>query len=368
MLDAKLPEIHPDFKLNGEHLEVKDMYPVCYSFVKEGMAYEELLGNFLLDWLNESYETIKLRTSGTTGAPKEIFVEREKMVASANFTGETFKLPPKSRVLCCIPANNVAGRMMLIRAMVLGWHLDLVEPKVKALDEVTKKYNFCALTPLQLSNSLHKLHLIEKVIVGGAPVSLHLKKALVGRSTKVYETFGMTETISHVAYRRINSRKKEKSNPNFKAIGDVQFSVDKRSCLVIHSEKLLDKSLVTNDIVDLIDETHFVWKGREGNLINSGGVKIHPEEVEKKIEPLINSEFIIAPKEDKQLGEKLILIVKNNKGIPSSEELEKNIKALKTITKFEVPKEIHFVDEFERTRTKKIDRKASVEALFSLVK
>lgn len=365
MLTTIIPEIHPDFKLNGNHYSVEELYSVAYSFIKEGLAYEELAGNFLLDWLNESYEAIKLRTSGSTGEPKEIYVSREKMIHSAHLTADCFKMPSKSKVLCCIPANNVAGRMMLVRAMVLGWHLDMIEPKVNALEGITKKYDFCALTPFQLSNSLGELHLVRKLIVGGAPVSLKLKSMLKGRSTKVYETFGMTETVSHIAYKRINSASSKEAKP-FKSVGEVYFSIDERSCLVIHSEELLSDDLVTNDVVELVSEKEFFWKGRLGNVINSGGVKIHPEQVEKKLQTIIETDFIIASMQDEKLGEKVILLVKSTEKLPEKLTLLNQIKAVDTIGKFEIPKEIHYIPDFERTRTGKIDRMASVETLFQL--
>lgn len=363
ILQTAIPDFHPDFKLNGNHYSVQELYSVAYSYIKEGLPYEELAGNFLLDWLNESYDTIKLRTSGSTGVPKEIFVSREKMIYSAHLTANCFKMPAKSKVLCCIPANYVAGRMMIVRAMTLGWHLDMVEPKVKALEGVTTKYDFCALTPLQLSNSLNQLHLIRKLIVGGAPVSLKLKSMLRGRSTKVYETFGMTETVSHVAYKRINSSNSQQVKP-FKSVGQIKFSVDERSCLVIHSDELLDEALVTNDVIELVDEKQFFWKGRLGNVINSAGVKIYPEQVEKKLQLLIETDFIVSSIEDEKLGEKVILLIKNNEKLPHKSVLLGEIKKIDEIGKFEIPKEIYYIDEFERTRTGKIDRSASVEELF----
>lgn len=365
MPNTTIPEIHPNFKLNGHYYSNEELYSVAYSFIKEGLSYEELAGNFLLDWHNESYETIKLRTSGSTSVPKEIFVSRDKMIYSAMLTANCFKIPAKSNVLCCIPANNVAGRMMLVRAMILGWHLDMVEPKVNALDGITKNYYFCALTPLQLSNSLHKLHLIKKLIVGGAPVSLKLKSMLQGRSTKVYETFGMTETVSHVAYKRINSSTSKEVRP-FKSVGEIRFSVDDRSCLVVHSEELLEESIVTNDVIELLSETTFLWKGRLGNVINSGGVKIHPEQIEKKLQALIETEFIIASSEDDKLGEKVILIVKEDNKLPAEKDLIEKIKSIDGIGKFEIPKEVHYISIFQLTRTGKIDRNATTEALFQL--
>src|SRR5690606_8856327 len=129
-----------------------------------------------------------VKTSGSTGVPKKIKVRKEHMINSALATGKFFELPPKSTALMCLPANYIAGKMMLVRAMVLGWELDLVPPTSNPLDQVYKTYDFCAMTPFQLDNSLGRLHLIKKLIVGGGAVSSQLQKRVQGLKTKVYET------------------------------------------------------------------------------------------------------------------------------------------------------------------------------------
>ena len=359
MLDNIIP-IHPDFKLNGYHYNETEIYPVAYSFIKEGIEYEELIGNFLLDWFNDNYEQMKLRTSGSTGEVKEMFVHRDKMKNSAIATAKRFKLPSKTKALCCIPANYVAGRMMLIRAMVLGWHLDLVEPKANALAQVEKEYDFAALTPHQLSNSLHKIHFIKKVIVGGAPISESLLKKIQDIPTKVFETYGMTETITHIATRRLNSSTKTKLKP-LKALQNVSFTVNDKNCLVVTAPKITDEPVVTRDVVELVDDIRFYWKGRLDNVINSGGVKIHPEQVEKKLQLHIHKPFFIAGVPDENLGEKVVLFVESTN--PNEEQaIQETIKEIDTLDKFEVPKQIIVVAEFKKTRTAKVHRSATIKA------
>lgn len=359
MLDNIIP-IHPDFKLNGHHYSENEIYPVAYSFIKEGSEYEELIGNFLLDWFNDNYEQMKLRTSGSTGEVKEMFVHREKMKNSAIATGKRFKLPAKTKALCCIPSNYVAGRMMLIRAMVLGWHLDLVEPRANALKEVEKTYDFAALTPHQLNHSLDKIHLIKKVIVGGAPISESLLKKIQDIPTKVFETYGMTETVTHIATRRLNSSSKTKLKP-LKALKNVSFTLNKKNCLIVTAPKITDEPVETRDVVELVDNIRFYWKGRLDNVINSGGVKIHPEQVEKKLQLHIDKPFFITGMANESLGEKVVLFIesddKNDK-----KRIQEIFKQEDVLDKFEVPKEIILVKEFKKTRTGKVHRLATKDA------
>lgn len=359
MLDNIIP-IHPDFKLNGHHYNEEEIYPMAYSFIKEGTEYEELVGNFLLDWFNDNYEQMKLRTSGSTGEVKEIFVPRDKMKNSAIATSKRFKLPAKTKALCCIPSNYVAGRMMLIRAMVLGWHLDLVEPKANALKQVEKEYDFAALTPHQLNHSLDKIHLIKKVIVGGAPISASLLKKIQDIPTKVFETYGMTETVTHIATRRLNSSTKTKLKP-LKALDNVSFTITDENCLVVTAPKITDEPVVTRDVVELVDDIRFYWKGRLDNIINSGGIKIHPEQVEKKLQLHINQPFFIAGIPDDSLGEKVVIFVQS-KNEADKQKIQQTIKGVEALGKFEVPKEIILVDEFKKTRTGKIHRSATKDA------
>jgi len=356
-------KVHPNFKLNGTHYTAKQLYDVAYSFIKEGEAYEERIGNFLMDWLNASYKDIKVRTSGSTGEPKIIFHDKAKMINSALSTGKHLKLQEKTKALLCIPAKQIGGMMMLVRAMTLGWHLDLVEPKSNPLDQLYKTYDFCAMTPFQLDNSLNRLHLIRKLIIGGGRISENLKMMVQGIPTVIYETFGMTETVSHIATRKVNNRKSGNTdNKPFKTLPHVTVSADENNRLIIKAPKILKETLITNDIVEVETYKKFYWKGRYDNVINSGGVKIHPEEVEKKLQKLITSRFFLSSIEDDALGDKMVLFVE----LPFSEKLQSDLKEamnnLKDLGKYERPKKIYFVEKFEETESGKVSRARTVKA------
>lgn len=351
-----LPETHPDFRLNGLYYTNDDLAAVAYSLIKEGEPYEGQAGNFLLDWLNDK-EYIEVKTSGSTGPPKRISIKKQHMVNSARATGKYFDLGPRTTALHCLPVNFIAGKMMLVRAMLLGWKLDLELPKANPLDRIFKIYDFCAMTPFQLDNSLSRLHLIKKLIVGGGAVSSNLRNLVQGIGTEVYETYGMTETVSHIAARRVNSKENKGEEPlPFTTLPNVKIDVDERNCLVIEAPKLTEDTLVTNDVVELISDNSFIWKGRIDNLINSGGVKLHPEEIEAKLAPIIAHRFFITSLPDPALGEKLVLMVESQFSEVALNNLEREIKACRKLGKFEIPKKIYFVEKFEETPNGKIHR------------
>ena len=356
-------EIHDCFKLNGTHFSRTHLYKVAYSFIKEGKPFEERVGNFLLDWLNDDYDDIKVRTSGSTGKPKAIFIDKQKMVNSAKATGKHFKLGENTKVLMCLPAKHIGGMMMMVRAMTLGWHIDIVKPTSNPLDKLYKTYDFCAMTPFQLDNSLNRLHLVKKLIVGGGRIPENLKQMVQGIPTKVYETFGMTETISHIATRKVNNRKNNIADGKpFKTLPNVSVSADEKNRLIIKAPKILDKPLLTNDIVEIETYKKFYWKGRADHVINSGGIKIHPEEVEKKLQKLITQRFFLSAMPDDALGEKVVLFVE----LPFSEktisDLREAIDNLGTLDKYEKPKKIYLVEKFEETPNGKVNRKRTVSA------
>lgn len=284
------------------------------------------------------------------------------MINSALATGKFFELPAGSTALMCLPANFIAGKMMLIRAMVLGWELDLVPPSSNPLDQVFKTYDFCAMTPFQLDNSLGRLHLIKKLIVGGGAVSSPLQKMVQGLNTRVYETFGMTETVSHIAARRLNPDKPKAKPIPFKVFPDVAISTDSRGCLVIKAPKLADDTIVTNDVVEIITFKKFLWKGRYDNVVNSGGIKLFPEEIEWKLNPIIDRRFFVTGLPDDALGQKLVLFVEADFSEELIGELQKDIEELETLDKYEVPKKIYLIQKFEETSNGKIHRENTVRS------
>ena len=351
----KVPKLHASFLLNNKSFNEIRLASYAYHLIKTGEDFQKDIGSFLLEWLDDK-PFVVVNTSGSTGIPKTIKVRKEHMINSAKATGKFFKIPAASSALLCLSAGYIAGKMMLVRAMVLGWKLDVVAPKSNPLDAVYKQYDFCAMVPMQLDNSINRLHLLKKLIVGGASISEHLLNLIQEVNTKIYETYGMTETVSHIAARRVNPKKKSISECYFKTLPQVAISRDHRNCLVIKAPLVCDKVLTTNDIVDLVTYKKFVWKGRFDNVINSGGIKLFPEQIEKKLQLTIRERFFVSSKPDRVLGNRLILIIENITKTISAEAYLNKIALLKSISKYEIPKEVYFLDQFIETATGKVHR------------
>ncbi len=352
-------KIHNRFKFNGLHFNHEDLKEVAYSLIKEGEDYEKVTGNFLMDWLNHD-DYLNVNTSGATGQPKTIKLKKEAMVNSAIATGDFFGLEPGNTAIDCLPSYYIAGKMMLVRAMILGLEIDCVEPSAHPIFDYEKKYDFCAMIPLQLKHTINYTENIKTIIVGGSKVTKPLIEKIKANTSRFFETYGMTETVTHVAVKQLES-KAGKSDNYFKALPNVSFKKDERDCLIINASKLVNEALVTNDIVDLKSDTSFMLLGRFDNVINSGGVKLFPEQIEEKLQPVIDERFIIAGEDDDTLGEKLILIVENPRD--SVESIAKRIKYLKGLTKFEVPKEIYIADKFVETVNGKIQRNKTIKTV-----
>ena len=308
------------------------------------------VNQFIADWFSSSDEMV-LQTSGSTGEPKSIKVKKEWMKNSAQLTGKTFELMEGDSTLLCMPMKYVAGKMTVVRALELELDLKVIEPCSNPLKNINKPINFAAMVPLQLENTLNDLDKIKTLIVGGGQVNSKLVEKLQNVSTQVYETYGMTETLTHVAIKPLNGPSK---SDVFRALDDIHFELDARECLVIHATALNPEPIVTNDLVDLIDENSFRWLGRYDNVINSGGIKIIPEVVEAKLSSIVpNRRFFIAGKSDKSLGEKVVLVVEG-KSMDIS---------CKSLDKFEQPKEIHFIPEFVETKSGKIHRQTTLSLI-----
>ncbi|EIJ40350.1 acyl-CoA synthetase (AMP-forming)/AMP-acid ligase II [Galbibacter orientalis DSM 19592] len=348
-------KVHLRFKLNGTYFDREDLKEVAYSFVKEGEPYEQSIGDFLMDWLNNK-DHLYVRTSGSTGTPKHIRIQKQFMVNSAIASGDFFNISVGDSALHCLPAEYIAGKMMLVRAMILGLEIDLVAPTLHPLIE--KEYDFSAMIPLQVYNSLDKLNNIKQLIVGGAAVKKELIESVQNKDTLVYETYGMTETVTHIAAKQINNFRSAEAmeNAHFKVLPNVKVTLDKRNCLVIDAPYIAEETIVTNDIVALISADEFDWKGRYDNIINSGGVKLIPEQIEKKLAPIVQQRFFVYGIEDAELGEKLIMVVEGKE----DSKLETEIKKVGDLEKFEHPKSIYFLDKFLETKNGKVIREPSV--------
>lgn len=340
--------VHNHFKFNGVHLNREQLCMVAYSFIKEGADFQKSVGDFLIDWFDDkSY--IEMNTSGSTGAPKLIRLQKEAMVSSALSTGDFFDLNPGNKVLHCLPADYVAGKMMFVRAFILGLDMDFVEPNSHPLEYNNTKYDFAAMVPLQAKNSLKKLTNIKKIIIGGVKIHKSLEQELVKLPNKIYETYGMTETITHIAAKRVGERA-------FSVLPNVTVSSNENNCLVVHARNINPEPIVTNDIVEIVSDTQFVWLGRFDNVINSGGIKLIPEKIEEKLSSHIPRRYFVCGQADEVLGEKVVLYVE---GDPISIDEE----VFSVLDKYEKPKNIVFIPKFAETATGKIVRKESIDSL-----
>ena len=349
----KLPSIvHFDFKFNDFSYTEETLKELAYTLIKEGEPFEKSIGAFLLDWLDKTSK-ITVQTSGSTGIPKQVVLEKEQMANSAKATSEFFGLEPTNTALLCLSADYIAGKMMLVRAMVLGLHLDVVAPSSNPLANIERAYDFSAMVPLQVENSLPKLRQIQKLIIGGAPVSYPLRQKIQLLKTDAFETYGMTETSTHVAIREITSKLENSNSRSFKGLPNVAFSIDDRNCLQIDAPEISDTKVVTNDIVNLISTTEFEWLGRHDNVVNSGALKLHPEKIEEKLGPVMQQRFFVAGVPDLKLGQKLILIIESNKG---SEPIDKNV-FLQVLEQYEIPKEVISLPKFVLTENGKLKRR-----------
>jgi O-succinylbenzoic acid--CoA ligase len=338
--------VHNFFKLNGYHLSKEDLCRVAYSFIKEGEDYEQAVGEFLLDWFDDkSY--IDMYTSGTTGTPKKIRIGKEAMVQSAIATGDFFGLQPGNRVLHCLPTNFVAGKMMFVRSFILGLDMDFAAPSSNPLEHNDELYDFAAMVPLQAKNSIKKLTNIKKIIIGGAKINKPLELELEKLPIQIYETYGMTETITHIAAKKIGE-------DAFSTLPNVTVFVNENQCLVVLAKNISSEKIVTNDIVKLVSETQFVWLGRFDTVINSGGIKLIPEQIEDKLATLIPRRYFVNGEPDDTLGERVVLYIEG-------ETMELDESVFNALDKYEKPKEVVFIPKFKETATGKIMRAESKE-------
>ncbi len=347
--------IHPKFKLNGLPYQSDGLFEIAKDLINSGAHYEISIGKFIQEWLDNN-DFVVVKTSGSTGVPKNLELSKQKMINSANATGTFFKLAEDTTALLCLPSNYIAGKMMLVRAMVLGWNLHIVAPEKDAITQYDNDYDFVAMVPYQVHYSLKSLNKIKKLIIGGGSISKELNDQLQHVDTEVFATYGMTETITHIAVRRINGLAK---TMDYTALPNVRFSVDERNCLMIDAPEVSTEKIITNDIVKLISPNSFEYLGRIDNVVNSGGIKLFPEQIEAKLASYMNRPFIIASEKNEALGEQLILILEEDslKVTPDFKEV------FSTLSSYERPKKIYIFSKFPFTETGKIKRKEILDSL-----
>jgi len=314
--------------------------------------------HFLQNWFDDT-DFILAQTSGSTGKPKSIQLPKQSMLNSARMTNQFFGLSSESVALLCLPASYIAGKMMLVRAMVSGFNLITVAPSANPFENLHTFVDFTAITPYQLFHSAESLRKVSvhKIIVGGSPVTSKMEQLSENIPSELYETYGMTETCSHIALRRFNG--KEKSDC-FTILEGVTIRQDERECLAIKAPHLLKDEIQTNDVVELIGKDSFRWLGRADSAINSGGIKIHPEQVEKKLEGIIPSVYFISSVPDEVLENKVVLVIESEKYTIGQEQLLKaSLESL--LTKYELPKQILYIPVFSYSSSNKVLRRATLD-------
>ncbi|MGQ1909855.1 AMP-binding protein [Marinifilum sp. RC60d5] len=351
--------MNSELTINGIHYNKEELSIYCDNIISNSLnEWECDYCRFIQEWMNNS-DFVHAKTSGSTGVPKQIILSKQKMINSARLTGEFFEFSKRQTALLCLSTNFIAGKMMLVRAF--EWQLNLipVEPNGHPLKYVSRNIDFAAMIPLQVKNSLSEnsgLEHIKNLLIGGGAVDNHLEDSLQLLKTHCFVGYGMTETVSHVALRSLNGPNKSAS---YYAMGNAEFSTDNRGCLCISSPLIVEQKLLTNDMVELISKKEFKWLGRFDNVINSGGIKLFPEQIEAKLQDLIEEPFFLAGIPDNHLGEKLILLIESPTAeARKKEELIRQIKSL--FDKFEQAREIFYVPKFKRTLTGKIQREVTL--------
>lgn len=343
-------EPHPQVRivLSGTELNLGE-------FLSASASADALIGevrDFIREWFANA-ATVQLQSSGSTGVPKLWHAPKEKLWASAGMTNETLHLGVGTKALMCLSPKFIAGKMMIIRALKGGWKLYIGNQHGNALSAVQGAIDFAAMVPLQVEHSFDDLNRVNKLLIGGASISSGLEMRLSEISTLCYQSYGMTETYSHVALRLLNS-----GNPFYKALSGVRFSTDSRGCLVIAAPMLLEELLITNDIVELHSSEEFEWKGRADLVINTGGFKVQPEEVESALSSIIETPFVVSSKPDEKFGNSVVLISER-----SLTQTELNRIEQADLHKYQRPKVYLVWTDIPKTQNGKWNRKAIQDRL-----
>ncbi len=355
----------PWITLNGRTYSHKELKEPLFE---NGLSdFEKSTLKFCHAWLNGQQEFL-IQTSGSTGIPKQIVLLRTQIEASARQTIEALQLKANETALVCLDIKYIAGQMMLVRGLIAGMNIIVVEPSTNPFDKIEDQpIYFVALVPYQLENIVdhtpEKLNQVRCAIIGGAAISHSLKEKIQKGSCAIYATYGMTETISHIALQRLNGKNHQNY---FEPFPTINLRLDNRGCLCIKAS-YLNEEIITNDLVELVEERKFKWLGRIDNVINSGGIKVLPEKVESILEGILDSfqiknTFFITGLADEKFGNKVILVVE---GIAFNKEIQKEIliKASQMLSKYELPKEFIFIPNFKETTTGKVNRSATLASI-----
>ena len=308
-------------------------------------------------------ENITIHTSGSTGVPTEMFASKDKIFNSVMYTQNFFSLKEGDKALLCLPLPYVAGVMMVMRALVIGMDLYVVPPCGRPFAKRDwPTFDFASLTPMQVFNTLQdesereQLESVKNLIVVGGQIDHKLEQELKGFPNKVYSTYGMAETLAHIGMRKLNG---EDASQWYTPFGGVHLSTDEDGALIIDAPLVATQRLYTHDMGEICDDGRFIITGRKGNVVNSGGIKIQIEKVEKMLESSIKSAFAISSIPDPKFGEAIVLAVEGD---------DVNLSEIKNkLPPYYRPKYVFKLERIPRTETDKINRKKLKELLHNMM-
>lgn len=321
--------------------------------------FHKELFDFLRQWFSDS-ETMDVKTSGSTGTPKVMSVEKARMMQSAKLTCSFLNLKKGYKALLCMPLQYIAGKMMVVRSLVCGIDLYLIQPSGNPLKNTNLFFDFAALVPLQVFNSLQepielvRLKKIKNLIIGGGAIDPVMENSLKDFPNNVYSTYGMTETLSHIALRKLNGKE---ASDNYFLLDSVHISLSDERTMIIDAPLVSHEILYTNDIVEVNNDGSFKILGRRDNVINTGGIKVQIEEVERAIKQFIDVPFAISSLPEPKFGEIIVLV--------SDQEIDLSL--IQDLTpSYYIPKKSIVVQKLPLTETSKIDRPALKKMISTL--
>ncbi|MEQ8302197.1 MAG: AMP-binding protein [Cyclobacteriaceae bacterium] len=328
--------------------------------------FEKNLLTFCSAWLSGA-DHFKLTTSGSTSEPKEIVLSRQQMIESAKKTQAAIGLQEGWSSLVCLDPRFIAGQMMLVRSFVSNMHIYAVEPTRNPFQSIPNelKLDFAAFVPYQLQAILEaepkRLNEMRAIVIGGAGVDTYLKEKLIHLRPDIYSTYGMTETVSHIALQKLNG---SDAQNHFHTLPGITVKEDDRGCLIAKVD-FLKEEVITNDLVECHSDSEFTWHGRWDNVINTGGYKVIPEKLERLIKSKLsetkhNKRFFITGLPHPDLGQQVTMIIEGSDSVETRHALEQ---IFETLSKYEIPKSIHFVREFCETESGKVDRNETLKLI-----
>ncbi len=367
---------------------IEELKHKAYTEIPQ-MEWLKDLYAFIRHWLDET-DSIEVKTSGSTGLPKIIRHKKEVMLQSAKMTCDFLDLRPDMHALLCMSVRNIAGMMMVVRAIERKIHLIIVPPDGHPLKSVPfeETVHFAAMVPAQVFNSFQdetekeKLNSIHDLIIGGAPISYTLEQKIRQLKGNVYATFGMTETMSHIALRKISGNE---HSDEYLLLKGISIDTGDDGNLIVHAPYLGNSPLITNDIVHITGPHTFKWLGRKDHVINTGGFKLYPEALESAIAPVMAEVFkaayierlpeetpashstlryFIASEDNEKLGQIPVLVLEMTKPADFNDfSASLTGQLAQVLKKHEIPQKVYFAEKFIETPTHKIIRSATLKRI-----